>query len=62
RDGDRLFAVQGQPENPAHLRSQVQTAAAAHEPSQANVGQLQQQNLQAPPQQQEERQRSVAMQ
>ncbi|MCI2244041.1 DUF2974 domain-containing protein [Xanthomonas sp. PPL568] len=63
RDGDRLFAVQGQPENPAHLRSQVQTATAAHEPSQANVGQLQQQNtLQAPPQQQEERQRSVAMQ
>ncbi|WP_254458444.1 XVIPCD domain-containing protein [Xanthomonas sacchari] len=62
RDGDRLFAVQGQPENPAHLRSQVQTAAAAHEPSQANVGQLQQQNVQAPPQQQEERQRSVAMQ
>ncbi len=53
----------GNRRTPAHLRSQVQTATAAHEPSQANVGQLQQQNtLQAPPQQQEERQRSVAMQ
>jgi hypothetical protein len=62
RDGDRLFAVQGRPEDPAHLRSQVQTAAAASEPSQRNVGQLQQQNLQAGAPQQEEPQRRVSMQ
>ncbi|MEB1527881.1 XVIPCD domain-containing protein [Xanthomonas sp. WHRI 7945] len=62
RDGDRLFAVQGRVDDPAHLRSQVQTAAAASEPAQANVGQLQQQNLQAHVPQQEEQQRRVALQ
>ncbi|WP_369980430.1 XVIPCD domain-containing protein [Xanthomonas bundabergensis] len=62
RDGDRLFAVQGRADDPAHLRSQVQTAAAANEPAQANVGQLQQQNLQANVPQQEEQQRRVALQ
>ncbi|MBN6101877.1 DUF2974 domain-containing protein [Xanthomonas sp. CFBP 8703] len=62
RDGDRLFAVQGRADDPAHLRSQVQTAAAASEPAQANVGQLQQQNLQANVPQQEEQQRRVALQ
>lgn len=62
RDGDRLFAVQGRADDPAHLRSQVQTAAAANEPAQANVGQLQQQNLQANAPQQEEQQRRVALQ
>ncbi|MDL5368203.1 DUF2974 domain-containing protein [Xanthomonas sp. NCPPB 2654] len=61
RDGDRLFAVQGRVDDPAHLRSQVQTAAAASEPAQANVGQLQQQNLAHVPQQ-EEQQRRVALQ
>lgn len=62
RDGDRLFAVQGRVDDPAHLRSQVQTAAAASEPAPANVGQLQQQNLQANVPQQEEQQRRVALQ
>ncbi|UYB53641.1 DUF2974 domain-containing protein [Xanthomonas sp. AM6] len=62
RDGERLFAVQGRADDPAHLRSQVQTAAAASEPAQANVGQLQQQNLQANPPPQEEPQRRVALQ
>ncbi|CTP93216.1 Phospholipase A1 [Xanthomonas translucens pv. poae] len=62
RDGDRLFAVQGRADDPAHLRSQVQTAAAASEPAQANVGQLQQQNLQANVPQHEEQQRRVALQ
>ena len=62
RDGDRLFAVQGRVDDPAHLRSQVQTAAAANEPAPANVGQLQQQNLQANVPQQEEQQRRVALQ
>ncbi|KLD74299.1 DUF2974 domain-containing protein [Xanthomonas hyacinthi] len=62
RDGDRLFAVQGRADDPAHLRSQVHTAAAASEPAQANVGQLQQQNLQANAPQQEEQQRRVALQ
>lgn len=61
RDGERLFAVQGRADDPAHLRSQVQTAAAASEPAQANVGQLQQQNLQANVPQ-EEQQRRVALQ
>lgn len=62
RDGERLFAVQGNADDPAHLRSQVQTAAAASEPAQANVGQLQQQNLQAHAPQQEEPQRRGALQ
>ncbi len=62
RDGDRLFAVQGRADDPAHLRSQVQTAAAASEPAQANVGQLQPQSLQANAPQQEEQQRRVALQ
>ncbi len=44
------------------MRSQVQTAAAASEPAQANIGQLQQQNLQANVPQQEEQQRRVALQ
>ncbi|WP_343123660.1 XVIPCD domain-containing protein, partial [Xanthomonas translucens] len=62
RDGDRLFAVQGRADDQAHMRSQVQTAAAASEPAQANIGQLQQQNLQANVPQQEEQQRRVALQ
>ncbi|KWV11101.1 DUF2974 domain-containing protein [Xanthomonas translucens pv. translucens] len=62
RDGDRLFAVQGHADDQAHMRSQVQTAAAASEPAQANIGQLQKQNLQANVPQQEEQQRRVALQ
>ncbi|MDV2451941.1 XVIPCD domain-containing protein [Xanthomonas hortorum] len=46
REGDSLFAVQGRMDDPTHLRSQVQTAAAANEPAQGNVGQLQQHNQQ----------------
>ncbi|CAD0341861.1 XVIPCD domain-containing protein [Xanthomonas hortorum] len=46
REGDSLFAVQGRMDDPAHLRSQVQTAAAANEPAQGNVGQLRQHNQQ----------------
>ncbi|MBB5864154.1 XVIPCD domain-containing protein [Xanthomonas sp. 3058] len=46
REGDSLFAVQGRMDDPTHLRSHVQTAAAANEPAQGNVGQLQQHNQQ----------------
>lgn len=66
REGDSLFAVQGRMDDPTHLRSQVQTAAAANEPAQDNVGQLQQQNKQQaqsqsqqPSQQQEEHRRLI---
>lgn len=50
RQGDGLIAVQGRMDDPAHLRSQVQTASAANEPAQGNVSQLQQHNQQQPPQ------------
>ncbi|SOU06607.1 XVIPCD domain-containing protein [Xanthomonas arboricola] len=46
RDGDSLIAVQGRMDDPAHLRSHVQTAAAANEPAHGNVDQLQQHNQQ----------------
>lgn len=46
RDGDSLIAVQGRMDDPAHLRSHVQTASAANEPAQTNVSQLQQHNQQ----------------
>ncbi|CAD7719574.1 hypothetical protein LMG31886_14590 [Xanthomonas hydrangeae] len=64
RDGDSLIAVQGRMDDPAHLRSQVQTAAAANEPAHGNVGQLQQQNQQQaqsqqPSQQQEAQRRGL---
>lgn len=66
REGDSLFAVQGRMDDPTHLRSQVQTAAAANEPAQGNVGQLQQHNQrqaqfqsQPPSPQQEEHRRLI---
>lgn len=64
RDGDSLIAVQGRMDDPTHLRSHVQTAAAANEPAQTNVGQLQQHNQQhAHPQaQQQDEQRRVIQQ
>ncbi|CAD7383615.1 XVIPCD domain-containing protein [Xanthomonas arboricola] len=46
RDGDSLIAVQGRMDDPAHLRSHVQTASAANEPAHGNVDQLQQHNQQ----------------
>ncbi|CAG2093177.1 XVIPCD domain-containing protein [Xanthomonas arboricola] len=46
RDGDSLIAVQGRMDDPAHLRSHVQTASAANEPAHSNVDQLQQHNQQ----------------
>ncbi|WP_115047500.1 XVIPCD domain-containing protein [Xanthomonas arboricola] len=46
RDGDSLIAVQGRMDDPAHLRSHVQTASAASEPAHGNVDQLQQHNQQ----------------
>ncbi|PPU45714.1 phospholipase [Xanthomonas arboricola] len=46
RDGDSLIAVQGRMDDPAHLRSHVQTASAANEPAHRNVDQLQQHNQQ----------------
>ncbi|WP_355604276.1 DUF6696 domain-containing protein [Xanthomonas cannabis] len=64
RNGDSLIAVQGRMDDPAHLRSHVQTASAAHEPAHGNVSQLQQQNQQHahPPAQQQEEQRRVMQQ
>lgn len=62
RDGDSLIAVQGCMDDPAHLRSHVQTASAANEPAQTNVSQLHQHNqqhTQQPPQQQEEQRRVI---
>ncbi|PPT94177.1 phospholipase [Xanthomonas arboricola pv. arracaciae] len=46
REGDSLIAVQGRMDDPAHLRSHVQTASAANEPAHRNVDQLQQHNQQ----------------
>ncbi|PPU75258.1 phospholipase [Xanthomonas cucurbitae] len=61
RHGDGLIAVQGRMDDPAHLRSQVQTASAANAPAQGNVSQLQQHNQQQSPQpaQQEQPQRPI---
>ncbi|MCD0260191.1 DUF2974 domain-containing protein [Xanthomonas melonis] len=61
RHGDSLIAVQGRMDDPAHLRSHVQTASAANEPVQGNVSQLQQHNQQPAhqPAQQEEQRRVV---
>ncbi|WP_039813183.1 XVIPCD domain-containing protein [Xanthomonas arboricola] len=46
RDGDSLIVVQGRMDDPAHLRSHVQTASAANEPAHGNVDQLQRHNQQ----------------
>ncbi|MCD0247450.1 XVIPCD domain-containing protein [Xanthomonas melonis] len=61
RHGDSLIAVQGRMDDPAHLRSHVQTASAANEPVQGNVSQLQQHNQQPAhqPAQQEEQRRVI---
>ncbi|PPT94562.1 XVIPCD domain-containing protein [Xanthomonas arboricola] len=60
RNGDSLIAVQGRMDDPAHLRSHVQTASASNQPAQTNASQLQQHNQQ--PAQPEEEQRRVIQQ